>query len=162
MTTNISRSDVEDFLYAEADLLDTWQLDKWLALFTDDGEYLIPAADLPADASPDTSLFYIADDRFRLGERVGRLLKKTAHSEYPRSRTRHFVTQVRLGEQDGDTLAVTCNFQCFRTKDGRTDSYWGRIYYRLVLGGEGIRIRSKRCVLDLEGLTAQGRITVIL
>jgi p-cumate 2,3-dioxygenase beta subunit len=160
--TDISRSEIEDFLYAEADLLDSWQLDKWLGLFTDDGQYLVPAADLPADASPDTSLFYIADDRFRLGERVARLMKKTAHSEYPRSKTRHFVTQVRLGEREADTLAVTCNFLCYRTKDGRTDQYWGRAYYQLLISDGAIRIRSKRCVLDLEGLIAQGRITVIL
>ena len=76
---SVSRSDVEDFLFAEADLLDQWRLPEWLTLFTDDAKYEVPCTDLPPDASPDTNLFYIADDRIRLGERVKRLMKRTAH-----------------------------------------------------------------------------------
>ena len=32
----LTRSEVEDFLYAEAELLDEWRLPEWLDLFTDD------------------------------------------------------------------------------------------------------------------------------
>ena len=38
----ISRSEIEDFLFFEADLLDDWELLRWAQLFTDDGVYLIP------------------------------------------------------------------------------------------------------------------------
>jgi p-cumate 2,3-dioxygenase beta subunit len=41
----------------------------------------VPSTDLPPGADPAKSLFYIADDRMRLEQRVARLLKKTAHSE---------------------------------------------------------------------------------
>ena len=41
-TTALSRSDAEDFLFMEARLLDGWKLNEWAALFTDDGEYLVP------------------------------------------------------------------------------------------------------------------------
>ena len=54
---NLTRSEVEDFLYHEAALLDDWQLDDWLALYTADARYEVPATDLPRDASPDSSLF---------------------------------------------------------------------------------------------------------
>ena len=60
MTTEITRAAVEDFLFHEADLLDQWRLPEWLELFTEDAEYEVPCMDLPAGASPDTSLFYIA------------------------------------------------------------------------------------------------------
>ena len=63
---SVTRSDVEDFLFAEADLLDQWRLPEWLTLFTDDAKYEVPCTDLPPDASPDTNLFYIADDYVRL------------------------------------------------------------------------------------------------
>ena len=76
----VSRADVEDFLFNEADLLDQWRLPEWLTLFTDDATYEVPCTDLPADASSATSLFYIAYDRARLGERVKRLMKRTAHA----------------------------------------------------------------------------------
>ena len=33
---NISRAEIEDFLFAEADLLDEWRLPEWLELFTED------------------------------------------------------------------------------------------------------------------------------
>ena len=38
-----SRSAVEDFLYAEAGLLDNRQFEEWMDLFTDDAVYWVPA-----------------------------------------------------------------------------------------------------------------------
>jgi len=100
----IARTDVEDFLFAEAELLDEWRLPEWLELFTDDAIYYVPATDLAVDASPDNNLFYVADDRFRLSERVKRLMKRTAHAEFPHSRTRHLVSNVRIRKNIGDDL----------------------------------------------------------
>jgi len=158
----ISRADVEDFLFLEADLLDEWRLPEWLELFTEDATYSVPATDLPANASPDTSLFYIADDRFRLSERVKRLMKRTAHVEFPHSRTRHFITNVRIRERHEDELLVSSAFLVYRTKDGVTDTYFGSSRYRLALKGGSFRIRDKRCLLDTDGLRPQGRVSIIL
>src|SRR5215475_14022909 len=121
---SVNRSDVEYFLFAEADLLDQWRLPEWLTLFTDDAKYEVPCTDLPSDASPDTSLFYIADDRTRLGERVKRLMKRTAHAEFPHSKTSRLVGNVRIRERRDDTIDVSAVFQTFRTKDGTTDIYF--------------------------------------
>ena len=103
----IARTDVEDFLFAEAELLDEWRLPEWLELFTDDAIYYVPATDLAVDASPDNNLFYVADDRFRLSERVKRLMKRTAHAEFPHSRTRHLVSNVRIRKHIGDDIEVS-------------------------------------------------------
>ena len=162
MPATISRGDVEDFLYLEAELLDEWRLPEWLALFTDDARYLVPSTDLSRDASPDTNLFYIADDRFRLGERVARLMKRTAHSEYPRSKTRHLVSNVRVRNRTEDAIEVGAAFVTWRTKDGVTDTFIGSNRYQLVPTDEGLRIREKRCHLDLDGLRPQGRVSIIL
>ena len=159
---SVSRSDVEDFLFAEADLLDQWRLPEWLTLFTDDAKYEVPCTDLPPDASPDTNLFYIADDRVRLGERVKRLMKRTAHAEFPHSRTRHLVSNVRIRKHIGDDIEVSSAFITYRTKDGVTDTYFGSNRYRLVPGNGTFRIKEKRCLLDSEGLRAQGRVSIIL
>lgn len=158
----IQRTDVEDFLFREADLLDEWRLPEWLELFTDDATYSVPATDLPADASPDNSLFYVADDRFRLSERVKRLMKRTAHAEFPHSKTRHLVSNVRIRERRDNELDVSCAFVTYRTKDGVTDTYFGSSRYRLVAENDGLKIRSKRCLLDSDGLRAQGRVSIIL
>jgi p-cumate 2,3-dioxygenase subunit beta len=159
---NVSRAEVEDFLFKEADLLDEWRLPEWLELFTDDAVYYVPATDLPADASPDTSLFYIADDRFRLSERVKRLMKRTAHAEFPHSKTRHVVSNVRIRQRLENELDVGSAFITYRTKDGLTDTYFGTNRYRLVAQNGSFRIREKRCLLDSDGLRPQGRVSIIL
>jgi p-cumate 2,3-dioxygenase beta subunit len=159
---DISRTAVEEFLFAEADLLDEWRLPEWLELFTDDATYAVPATDVPANASPDSSLFYVADDRFRLSERVKRLMKRTAHAEFPHSRTRHVVSNVRIRSRAETELEISSAFITFRTKDGVTDTYFGSNRYKLVQVEGQLRIRDKRCLLDSEGLRMQGRVSIIL
>src|SRR5664279_1749814 len=112
-----SRAEVEEFLYYEAVLLDAWRLPEWLQLFTEDGTYAVPTTNLPAGASSEENLFYVADDRFRLGERVKRLMKRTAHAEFPHSKTRRIITNVLLTKRDSDGLDVSCSFVTYRTKD---------------------------------------------
>lgn len=167
MTAVPSRNDIEVFLYREAALLDNWKLPEWLALFTDDASYLVPTTTLTRDASPDSSLFFIGDDRFHLGERVARLGKRGAHAEFPRSRTRHMVTNVLIDEQlqtdAGVELKVSAAFSVYRFKEGNADHFVGCYYYRLLVGSDGsIKIREKRCQLDMDTLRPQGRISILL
>jgi len=162
MSTTFNRPEIEDLLFEEAALLDDWKLEDWLALFTEDARYLVPATDLPKDAPPEGNLFYIADDHYRMGERVKRLMKKTAFSEYPRSKTRHLVGNVRILAQDGTECTVNAAFITTRSKGGQTDTYVGSSDYTIVRQPEGLRIRSKRCTLDLEALRPHGRISIIL
>ena len=81
----LSRSAIEEFLYHEAELLDGWRLPEWSELFTDDARYDIASLDAedPLKADPATSLFVLCDDKLRLVSRAKRLMKKTAHAEYP-------------------------------------------------------------------------------
>ncbi len=158
----ITRSAVEDFLYHEAALLDGWQLQQWAELFTDDGQYLVPSTDRP-DGAPDETLYLIYDDRHRLGERARRLLQKTAHAEFPHSRTRHLVSNVRLLKQEGEIVKAACAFVVYRSKREVMDIYPGRSNYELVASGTGaLRIRLKRAVLDLDALRPQGKLSIIL
>ncbi len=157
-----TRLEVEDFLFLEAELLDEWRLREWLDLFTDDARYLVPPTDVSADAEPEANLFYIADDRFRLGERVTRLMKKTAHSEFPHSKTRHVVSNVRIKKVLEDEVEVSAAFITYRTKDGVTDRFVGHSRYRLAPSEAGWKIREKRCLLDHDGLRPQGRISILL
>ena len=159
---SFTRSEIEDFLFEEAALLDDWRLDEWLALYTADAHYQVPATDLPRDAQPESSLFYIADDAFRLSERVKRLMKKTAFSEQPRSKTRHLVSNVRILENGAAQCRVGSAFVTYRTKGGVTDTYIGSTEHTLLRSPTGLRIAYKRCTLDLETLRPQGRISILL
>lgn len=153
---------VEHFLFCEADLLDRWCLDEWYALFADGAHYLVPPTDIPeSEADPDTSLYYINDDHTRIRERVVRLAKRTAHSEYPRSKTRHMVSNV-IVKANGDAVDASASFAVYRSKDGVTDVYVGHYRYELVEIAGALRIRKKTCVLDMEALRPHGRISILL
>lgn len=158
----VTRTEVEDLLYHEAELLDTWQLHEWLKLFTEDGCYYVPSTDLPRNASSDNSLFYIADDPVRLRQRVIRLMKKTAHSEYPRSRTRHLVSNIRILQAGPEEIRVSAAFVTYRMKFENSDAYVGSTHYRLRRVDGQLRIVEKRCFLDLEALRPHGRVSIIL
>ncbi len=157
----LTRPEAEDFLIREAALLDSWKLMEWADLFTDDGEYLVPATDDP-EGQAGKSLFLIYDDRHRLGERARRLLKPTAHSESPHSRTRHMISNVSTAEAADGTIPVTCNFVVFRSRMEVTNIYPGHAEYLLVRNGDGLKIRRKKAVLDVDALRPHGKISIIL
>ena len=74
--------EVEQLLYLEARLLDDWDLDAWLTLYTPDARYVVPTTDLP-EGDPRSDLVFIDDDRDRMAARVVRLQGRHAHREYP-------------------------------------------------------------------------------
>ena len=162
MSNSIKREMIENFLYAEAKLLDTWKLTEWLALFTDDAGYYVPSTDLPHGADYEKNLFYVADDRARLNERIIRLMKKTAHAEYPRSRTRHMVNNVMFEVVDNNEIKVEAVFATYRIKNGNTDTYIGTSYYTLISKDNSFMIKEKICELALENLRPHGRVSIIL
>jgi p-cumate 2,3-dioxygenase beta subunit len=153
---------VEDLLFLEADLLDQWRLDEWLALYTPDAHYNVPPSDIDGDtADPDTALFYIADDHVRMRERVIRLNKVGAHSEHPRSRVRHLVSNVRV-HREGDVIHARSSFIVWRSKDITSDAFVGHYLHRIVEQDGELKIASKTCVLDMEALRPHARISIIL
>lgn len=162
MDAMLLRHRVETFLFHEADLLDRWQLHDWLALFAQEASYLVPPTDVAGDdADPATSLFYVFDDRTRIRERVVRLEKRGAHSEFPRSKTRHLVSNV-LAEAREDGTHARASFAVWRSKDGNTDVFVGHYLYRLIEEDGELRIAEKKCVLDMDALRPHARISIIL
>ena len=163
MTANeITRADVEDFLFHEADLLDGWRLDDWLDLLTDDAAYYIPSNDAP-DSDHRSALFTIADDLRRIRARVKRLKDTEAHAEFPHSRTRRMIGNVRITGRDGDELTIAANFTVYRYRRGAPlRLYVGRYVYRLRMTAEGLKIAERRAILDPTELGALGAVSFIL
>lgn len=157
----ISRQQVEDFLYAEAALLDAWRLDEWLLLFDEDAKYEVPCNDA-VDGDPAHDLLLVDDNHTRLANRVARLNSRRAHREYPHSRTNHQVFNVRVEDGSGDDVSVTASFTVWRFRAGRSDCYVGRYRYRLRRDEPGFRIASKRVELDMTDLRSVGDVAIIL
>jgi p-cumate 2,3-dioxygenase subunit beta len=158
------RARVEDFLYAEAALLDGWQLDDWYALFTPDSRYVVPALDRN-DLDPNSSLTLMDDDNDRLSGRVVRLKSRRAHREFPWSVTRRIVGNVRVSVRGDGDLAVDANFIVNRFRKQETHTFVGRYEYLLVedtARPAGFGIRSKYCYLDNERLSPHGSLSILL
>lgn len=155
------RADIEDFLYLEAELLDEWRIEEWFALFAEGATYEVPPTGDGSETDPATSLFYIADDYVRLRERVVRLTKKEAHSEFPRSRQRHMISNVRVTGLSDGVADVTCNFVTYRAKRGVVDTYYGKHVYRIDCARRPWKIKAKRSILDMDMLYP-GKLTIII
>jgi p-cumate 2,3-dioxygenase subunit beta len=155
------RARIEDFLYLEADLLDEWRIEEWFAMFAEGATYEIPPTGEGDESDPATSLFYIADDYVRLRERVGRLTKKEAHSEFPRSRQRHMISNVRVVAIKDEVADVTCNFITYRAKRGVVDTYYGKHVYRIDCSSDPWKIKAKRSILGMDMLYP-GKLTIII
>ena len=154
------REMVEDFLYQEAALLDAWRLDEWLALFTADGRYVVPTTDLP-DGDPQKDLVFIDDDMVRLRARVERLKSRHGHREYPSSRTRRFITNVRIKADDGG-IVVTSSFLVYRFRMAESSPYVGWYEHRLKQVDGQLKIHHRKAVLDMEALREHGAVSIIL
>ncbi len=158
----ITRQQVEEFFYEEAALLDAWRLDDWLKLLTDDAVYNVPSNDTPDGDSRDT-LFIIADDIRRIRARVTRLKDKSAHAEYPPSRTRRSISNVRIVGRDGSLLKVEANFivHRFRRNEG-IRAFVGHYRYALRAEGGTVKIARREAIIDSMELGSLASVSFIL
>lgn len=112
--------EVYSFLVQEAELLDERREREWLELFTDDAEYLMPVRVNRERGEGDgfsEEAFYFEETRGSLELRVRRLETEYAWAEDPPSRTRHFVTNIRVAQgEEEDEVAVRTNLLLYRSR----------------------------------------------
>ena len=112
--------EVYSFLMHEAEVLDERHEREWLEMLTDDVEYLMPVRVNRERGEGDgfsEEAFYFEETRGSLELRVRRFETEYAWAEDPPSRTRHFVTNVRVapGEEE-DEVAVRSNLLLYRSR----------------------------------------------
>jgi p-cumate 2,3-dioxygenase beta subunit len=156
------RLSIENFLFLEAARLDAWELDEWLAMFTKDCRYVVPTTDVP-DGDPHHDVVFIDDNFARLEGRVKRLKGRHAHREYPWSRTRRLISNVRITRLDGNSVDLESSFAVYRFRGGDAGPYIGRYRYRLVRDSKAnFLIQYRRAELDAERLVEHGAVSIIL
>jgi 3-phenylpropionate/cinnamic acid dioxygenase small subunit len=145
-------SEIVEWLYREARMLDNGEFAAWFDLITTDIVYEMPTrtAVMPQEGSgfhPDFGFF--AESHSSLQLRVKRLGTSQAWAEQPRSRTRHFVSNVlvdRTGESD---YAVTCAFMVTRIRSHRRyDFFTGERADVLRREGAGLKLARRTILLD--------------
>jgi p-cumate 2,3-dioxygenase beta subunit len=158
----VTKEMVESFLYKEAELLDGWELDAWLELVAEGGAYYIPSNDIPM-GNHKQHLFLIADDYDRMKARVKRLKSRHAHIENPHSRTRRFISNIRIKDREEDMIIVKSNFIVYRFRRyEQVSAFVGEYTHKLKLVGGELRIMEKKAVLDTEEVGSHGTISIIL
>ncbi|WP_354698590.1 Benzene 1,2-dioxygenase subunit beta [Paraconexibacter sp. AEG42_29] len=110
---------VEQFLYAEAELLDERRFDEWFALFTLDCAYRAPVRvtrEGADDVVGEGGLCMFDDDYGSLELRVQGLQVRSAWAEIPPSRARRLITNVRARPLDGGDIEAKSNFLVYRSR----------------------------------------------
>ena len=140
----ITRAEAEQFLIQEARLLDDRKFHDWMALFTDDGTYWVPA--VPNQSSPfnQASLFY--DDRDLMKTRIDRLGHPAIHIQTPPSRTAHIIGNVTVeaADQDKGEFTVSSTVMMAEYRDEQQRMFAGRQTHQLKRDGTSFRIVQKR------------------
>lgn len=170
MTISFSDSDiaslllhreVEAFFFDEAALLDEWRLGEWLVLFTEDARYIVPSTDTP-EGNPGETLTLIDDDMARLRGRVERLNSRHAHREFPWSRTRRLISNVRIIDVHDEEISAQASFLVYRIRAGAVDPLMGHYEYTLRRVEKALKIAHRKAIIDLEALRPHGTVSIIL
>jgi 3-phenylpropionate/cinnamic acid dioxygenase small subunit len=125
MATLEQKAEVEEFLYREALLLDEYRYEEWLALFTEDTEYIVPLREqVQGDVAP-AGHPIIKDDKLMLMARVKKDATGMSHVEIPRSMTTHLVSNVLIdaGPKPGE-LTVHSTFLVRQARKLRDEAWW--------------------------------------
>ncbi len=150
--------EVVEFLYREADLLDTYRFSDWLDLFAEDIRYDMPVRTNQFRAAGEgfQEMAFFDETFVSLKTRVKRLETEFAWAETPPSRTRHFVSNILVapGDRAGE-LAVRLNFMVTRTRSDQGYQFFtGRREDTLRrLPGGGFKIARRRILVDQTVLT---------
>jgi biphenyl 2,3-dioxygenase beta subunit len=147
--------EVEQFLYAEAALLDARLYRDWLALLDPAIHYWMPIrrtmtqSDIDREFTKPGDMAFFDEDFELLEMRVKKLEAGSAWSEDPPSRSRHFVSNVRIVEVEGDDITVEACFCLYRTRlNTEVDAWTGRRVDVLRRGEGGPRLARRHLYLD--------------
>jgi len=149
MLSEADRRAVADFLYLEARLADEARYAEWLALWTDDGVYWVPATGDPG-ADPERHLSHVYDNRARLDTRVRLLQTGVRHSQEPASLMRRLISNIEVEAAGSDELVAGSNFVLAELAVQAThELHWwaGRATHRLRRVDGALRMCRKTVVL---------------
>ena len=141
------QSQLAEFIYREARLLDEKRFDAWYELFTDDARYWMPLTRGQPDGRTHTSLFY--EDKLLLKVRIERLRHPNAFSQQQPSFCQHVLQQPALEESGpaaGDFLMRT-PFMYVETQLDAQVVLAGVAYHHLTSIDGALRIRMKKIEL---------------
>ena len=141
-----------DLLYREAAYLDERRWSEWLALYTEDAEFWVPAWDedgiVTADHESQLSLIYYPN-RAGLEDRVWRIQSGLSPATSLLARSCHLLTNVRLTTVSESHAHVSSHWQThiYLPEKQHAFTYFGFYEHILQMKEETLRIAKKKIIL---------------
>ena len=161
--------EIEEFLYAEAELLDARRFDEWLALFTDDARYWMPMRrNVPHDdpvrefTREGADVNWFDEGKDTLGRRVAQIQTGIHWAEEPPSRICHMISNVQIlrasppAPAAPSEVTARCRFLVYRNRvETETDVLVGKREDVLRRVGGSWKLARRMVVLDQSVLLAK-------
>jgi benzoate/toluate 1,2-dioxygenase beta subunit len=143
---NVDMKAVENFLYREAGFLDRPDLESWMALYTEDGTYWMPAMEDQPDPLNHVSHMY--EDRVMMEIRRRNFVHPRASSKDSKVRSSHIIGNVQLqGKTGAGDLRVSSNFHVVMWYRDEQRVFAGTYEHHLQAHGDDFLIRHKKVEL---------------
>ena len=163
------KADMEDFLYAEADLLDNRQFRDWLNLLADDMTYFMPIRRnvkfgqhaQRENTVQGSGISWFDEDKWTLTKRVDQILTGVHYAEEPLSRVCHMVSNVQvLGAtpslEAAQEVEVRCRFLVYQNRiEYETYIFVGKRTDLIRKTSDGWKIARREILLDQNVLLAK-------
>lgn len=145
------------FIWAEAELLDRKDYQRWSDLWDEQGKYVVPI-DNDADDDFASRLNYVYDDARMRRLRIERLTSGHSMSAADAAHTVRTVSRFRLASQTGSVVEVNSSQIVVGYKRGKHTLYAADVTHRIDLGGDTPKLVQKviRLVNGADSLSAIG------
>ena len=163
------KADMEDFLYAEADLLDERRFRDWLNLLAEDITYFMPIRRnvkfgqhaQRENTVQGSGISWFDEDKWTLTKRVDQILTGVHYAEEPLSRVSHMVSNVQIRRatpslEEPREVEVRCRFLVYQNRvEYETYTFVGKRTDLIRKTPDGWKIARREIVLDQNVLLAK-------
>ena len=163
------KADMEDFLYAEADLLDERRFRDWLNLLAEDIIYFMPIRRnvkfgqhaQRENTVQGSGISWFDEDKWTLTKRVDQILTGVHYAEEPLSRVSHMVSNVQIRRatpslEEPREVEVRCRFLVYQNRvEYETYTFVGKRTDLIRKTTDGWKIARREIVLDQNVLLAK-------
>lgn len=167
------KADIEDFLYAEADLIDSRQFKDWLDLLDEDITYFMPIRrnvkfgqhSARENTVSGVGISWFDEDKWTLTKRVEQILTGVHYAEEPLSRVCHMVSNVQIlairdNEAGQREVDVRSRFLVYQNRvEYETYLFVGKRNDTLRLTDTGWKVAHREIILDQNVLLAKNLTT---
>jgi 3-phenylpropionate/cinnamic acid dioxygenase small subunit len=136
------QQEVQQFLYYQAELLDTKNWAAYIDLFAADGVYWMPARLEQTEWVDSPSIF--AEDRQLMAVRMGRITHPNAWSQAPFWGTSHVIGGVTVEASSPAQISVRSRFQVMELRRDASRHFAGCYRHTLIRVGTELKIKLQR------------------